>query len=59
MKLSTYSYILLLCYAISDSSCHRKLAPQGNTLNKEITDEGGKPQLLGKMHPGKIGTGPL
>jgi len=52
MKQIIYSYILLLCYTISYSSCHPRLVPQGATtpptLNKEVTDERGKPQLLGK-----------
>src|SRR5882757_11123644 len=47
MKPIIYSYILLLCYTISYYSCHPRLVPQGIPLNKEITDERGKPQLLG------------
>jgi hypothetical protein len=53
-----YSYILLLCYAISSAACHARMVPQGSTFNKEIKDEGGKPQLLGKCTRGRLEQAP-
>jgi hypothetical protein len=53
-----YSHILLLCYAISSAACHAHMVPQGSTLNKEIKDEGGKPQLLGKCTRGRLEQAP-
>ena len=61
MNRNRHSYILLLCYTISYSACHPKLAGQRAPLsqesksggkheliNQEIRDERGQPQLLGK-----------
>ncbi|HWK06034.1 MAG TPA: thioredoxin family protein [Puia sp.] len=48
MNAKLHSYMLLLCYTITYSACAPKLAPQATTPGQEITDERGKPQLLGK-----------
>ncbi|MES1159451.1 MAG: hypothetical protein ABUM51_01725, partial [Bacteroidota bacterium] len=39
-------------------SCHARLAPQSTTLNKEVTDEHGKPQLLGKCSRSQLEQAP-
>lgn len=58
MKPIIYSYILLLCYAFHTSSCHSRIAPQGSMLNREVNDEQGKPQLLGKCSRGRLEQAP-
>ena len=50
--------MLLLCHAILFCSCHARLAPQTTTLNKEVTDEHGKPQLLGKCSRSRLEQAP-
>src|SRR5882757_8831776 len=48
MKIS-FSYMALFFYAISCLSCHHRLSPQSaETLNLEVKDHSGNPQLLGK-----------
>src|SRR5258708_16511766 len=58
MNPKLHSYMLLLCYTVIYSSCHPKLAPQRATLNKEITDGQGKPQLLGKCSRARLEQAP-
>lgn len=53
-----YSYILLLCYTISNASCHARAVPQIATFNKEVKDERGNPQLLGKCTRARLERAP-
>lgn len=58
MNTKLHSYMLLLCYTIIYSACAPKLAPRGVTLNQEITDERGTPQLLGKCTRARLEKAP-
>jgi hypothetical protein len=47
MRKAIYAYWLLLCYAVSHTSCHSRIIPQQSAVNKEVTDSHGNPKLLG------------
>ena len=51
--------MLLLCYVLSSVSCHHKFVPASSTLNMEVKDHHGNPELLGPANRERLQQAPF